>query len=306
MPTLRKLIEQSETLAEQNEKMRKAFSGMDVANQISQALEEQRRAILQTANTAAQGFYSMDQALRASIRWQADEEQMRSAMLAMKAAADMPARMISPFDIPAAFEVVNPFALADASLRQQFKDMFAIQPPDMGRFLGGISEANLQAAIKGVAMPAGWDMMLSGIATGFERQPPSMGELLGQVRAPAVIAPRSEPPTHQAQIETVHIALDAREMINHLLSAGKATPKQIIEILLDRNAGSQQPPAWPEIEALALDYERNGHNYDGLAGFARKHGIHRATIDRYLKMYEAATGRQIRPGRGRQKQRKKS
>lgn len=189
MPTLRKLIEQSETLAEQNEKMRKAFSGMDVANQISQALEEQRRAILQTANTAAQGFYSMDQALRASLRWQADEEQMRSAMLAMKAAADMPARMISPFDIPAAFEVVNPFALADASLRQQFIDMFAIQPPDMGRILGGISEANLQAAIEGVAMPAGWDMMLSGIATGFERQPPSMGELLGQVRAPAVIAP---------------------------------------------------------------------------------------------------------------------
>ena len=93
--------------------------------------------------------------------------------------------------------------------------------------------------------------------------------------------------------------VDWQQALADALRAGLAKPEHIVQWLLQQDRGSQQPPLWADVELIALDYERNGHRYDNLAAFAGKHRMHRATVDRYLKMYEAATGKQVRPGQGR-------
>ena len=276
----------------------------DVLAEIARKRDEQNAAIT-SAIKASMGFDSMralDEATRRNFEMfeakvSADvlrnaeafgaltsaDRQMRIFAEAMQPPADFISSLAAPMQ-------------QSAELLEAFKK--SMQPP--AELLEAYRLASTSAFALGGADISRFALGLDGLRF------PTMGELLGERQAPAVIVQHPEPPMPAAQIEQVRIDPDWREVMDQILRAGKASPKQVIDFLLDRNAGSQQPPAWPEIEALALDYERNGHNYDGLAGFARKHGIHRATIDRYLKMYEAATGRQIRPGRGRQKQRKKS
>ena len=115
---------------------------------------------------------------------------------------------------------------------------------------------------------------------------------------------RSRPPA-QSEIAPA----DWLGMLERASKAGEVTREQserAVKTLLDRDAGSQAPPAWPVIEAIGLEFERDRHKYPNMVAFADAHGISRATLDRYLKAYEAATGKQIRPGKGRRKKRKKN
>ena len=115
-----------------------------------------------------------------------------------------------------------------------------------------------------------------------------------------------EPP---AAVQVVSLAPadeweEVKEMLTRVLTLRKAKPQQIVQLLLELSTGSQAPPTWEFIERVALDYDRNGQKFEKMADFGRKHGLSRATVDRYLKTYEAATGRQVRPGQGSTKRRK--
>ena len=136
-----------------------------------------------------------------------------------------------------------------------------------------------------------------------------MADILIGRQAPAVIS-RPEPPPQppvkrlpppKSGIEPAQPGqpVDWQQALADALQLGLTTPDRIVQWLLQLERGSQQPPQWEYIELIALDYKRTGHHYENLAAFARKHRLHRATVDRYLKMYEAATGERVRPGQGR-------
>lgn len=129
-------------------------------------------------------------------------------------------------------------------------------------------------------------------------------------QAPAVISRRPEPQPEPQPPQNGNFGIapaqpglpvDWQQALADALRAGRAKPEHIVQWLLQQERGSQQPPMWADIELIALDYKRSGHNYESLTAFARKHGRHRTTVDRYLKMYEAATGERVRPGQGRAK-----
>ncbi len=136
-----------------------------------------------------------------------------------------------------------------------------------------------------------------------------MADILAARQAPAVFTRRPEPPAlplpqsgnYGIQPAQPGQPVDWQQALADALRAGQATRDQVVQWLLQQDSGSQPLPLWADIEVIALDYQRNGSRYDGMAAFARKHRIHRATLDRYLKLYEAATGKQIRPGQGRAK-----
>jgi hypothetical protein len=90
--------------------------------------------------------------------------------------------------------------------------------------------------------------------------------------------------------------------IAHDLLAGRVTTReQVVQRLLLLERGSQQPPHWDLVRYIGEQYEQNGWRYDNMEAFARKHGIGRATLIRYLEFYEAGTGKRVRPGQGRSK-----
>ena len=125
--------------------------------------------------------------------------------------------------------------------------------------------------------------------------------ILSAKQAPAVFTqPGSPSPSGNFGTDTAQPA-DWQTALADALRVGKVTPEGIVQWLLLQERGSQQLPLWEDIEVIAMDFERNGWRYDNLTAFARKHRIHRATVDRYLRLYEAATGQQIRPGQGRAK-----
>ncbi len=134
---------------------------------------------------------------------------------------------------------------------------------------------------------------------GQRRQQP---EPLAEVQVVSIIADNWRDVVSQALTNGQATPSD---LLSLTLSLGKASPQQIVHWLLQQTRGSQAPPSWEVIERVALDFEQNGWRYDNMSAFGRKHGIKsRATVDRYLSMYEAATGRQVRPGQGRAKRRK--
>jgi len=94
---------------------------------------------------------------------------------------------------------------------------------------------------------------------------------------------------------------DWRELLADALRAGQATSESIVQWLLQQDRGSQQPPHWDLVQYIGEQYEQNGWRYDNMDAFARKHGIGRATLIRYLKFYEAGTGKRVRAGQGRSK-----
>ena len=111
-----------------------------------------------------------------------------------------------------------------------------------------------------------------------------------------------EPPAERAEVQVVSLPTDWRETVSLALTSGQATREQIVQWLLEL---SQEPPTLEFIKALGEDFERNGHKFENMAAFGRKHGIQsRTTLNSYLRDYEAATGRQVRPGQGRAKRRK--
>ena len=94
---------------------------------------------------------------------------------------------------------------------------------------------------------------------------------------------------------------DLLAIAHDILSGRVNSREQVVKRLLMIEQGSQQPPQWEYIEMIALDYEHNGHRYQNMTAFAAKYRLSRATVDNYLKHYEAATGKQVRPGQGRAK-----
>ena len=136
-----------------------------------------------------------------------------------------------------------------------------------------------------------------------------MADILAARQAPAVSTRRPEPPAlpppQSGNFGIQHAQpgqpVDWQQALADALSAGLATRDQVVQWLLQQDSGSQPLPLWADIEVIALDYQRNGSRYENMAAFARKYRLSRATLDRYLRHYEAATGKQIRPGQGRAK-----
>jgi len=133
-------------------------------------------------------------------------------------------------------------------------------------------------------------------------------------RAPAVLAPEparrpvQPPPAQPVIIEVVQVApSDWQEVLAAALREGKASPKQVIAWLHGMSRPGQKPPDWLEIEAVALMYKQHGHlysNYETFVGYLAYKGVEISvgTFKRWLRIYEAATGEQLRPGRkGRRK-----
>lgn len=186
-----------------------------------------------------------------------------------------------------------------------------------GRLFGQVDQAEWRKQIEVMLTPqVDWREQLAGIYG----LPGQSYEIVGRAdaalwasQAPAVIARRPEPqpppkklPPPQSGNFGIQPAqpgqpADWQQALADALRAGQATAESIVQWLLQQDRGSQPLPLWADIEVIALDYQRNGSRYDSMAAFARKHRIHRATLDRYLKLYEAATGKQIRPGQGRAK-----
>ena len=133
-------------------------------------------------------------------------------------------------------------------------------------------------------------------------------------RAPAVLAPEpahrpvQQPPAQPVIVEVVQVAsTDWQEVLAAALREGKASPKQVIAWLHGMSRPGQKPPDWAEVEAVALMYKRHGHlysNYETFVGYLAYKGVEISvgTFKRWLRIYEAATGEQLRPGRkGRRK-----
>ena len=132
-------------------------------------------------------------------------------------------------------------------------------------------------------------------------------------QAPAVITRRPEPqpppkrlPPPQSGNFGIQPAqpgqpADWQTLLADVLQAGQATTESIVQWLLQQDRGSQQPPQWEFVRYIGEQYEQNGWRYDNMEAFARKHGIGRATLIRYLEFYEAGTGKRVRPGQGRSK-----
>lgn len=102
-------------------------------------------------------------------------------------------------------------------------------------------------------------------------------------------------------------APDWREALTVALKEGRASPKDVIDWLHGMNRPGQKPPKREDIEVVAALYKQHGHRYDSYEAFVvfldRKGiAISVGTLKRWLKMAEAATGEQLRPGRkGRRK-----
>jgi len=140
-----------------------------------------------------------------------------------------------------------------------------------------------------------------------------MADALSASQAPAALTRRPEPqpppkrlPPPQSGNFGIQPAQPGQpaawqEILADALQSRRATPEEIVQWLLQQDRGSQPLPLWADIEVIALDYQQNGSRYKNMDAFANKYRLHRATVDRYLRMYEAATGEQIRPGQGRAK-----
>ena len=120
--------------------------------------------------------------------------------------------------------------------------------------------------------------------------------------------PVQPPPAQPVIIEVVQVApSDWQEVLAAALREGKASPKQVIAWLHGMSRPGQKPPDWLEIEAVALMYKQHGHlysNYETFVGYLAYKGVEISvgTFKRWLRIYEAATGEQLRPGRkGRRK-----
>ena len=186
-----------------------------------------------------------------------------------------------------------------------------------GRVFGQIDQSEWRKQIEAMLTPrVDWHEQLAGIYG----LPGQSYEIVGLAdaalwarQAPAVIARRPEPqlppkrlPPPQSDTFGIQPAqpgqpADWREILVNALRAGQATTESIVQWLLQQDRGSQPLPLWADIEVIALDYQQNGSRYKNMDAFANKYRLHRATVDRYLRMYEAATGEQIRPGQGRAK-----
>lgn len=121
---------------------------------------------------------------------------------------------------------------------------------------------------------------------------------------PAVISrqPEPEPQPEPPALEPVQLAGQWPEVLTHVIAAGIASPKDVLELVLtlaQQHASGVKPPTWAEVEAVARAYKERGHRYTDQGAFARAIGYSRATVQRCLSWYEAATGEQVRPGRGR-------
>ena len=129
-----------------------------------------------------------------------------------------------------------------------------------------------------------------------------------QNQAPAVVHQRPEPPAERRQV--VHLAPgDWRDAINHAITSGQASHRDVGEFLHSLSAQQRQaglfPPDWALIEAVVAIYKEAGHKHTYetfVMHLARKSiTISVATFKRWLKCYEDFTGEEVRPGRGKKR-----
>ena len=120
---------------------------------------------------------------------------------------------------------------------------------------------------------------------------------------------RPEPPAEMVQV--VHLAPgDWQEALTHALTTGQASPRDVGEFLYSLSAQQRQagpvPPAWEDIEAVAMMYRDNGHRYKNQGRFveylaSKGMAIGLSTFKEWIKLYEQNTGVKVRPGQGSRK-----
>ena len=228
-----------------------------------------------------------------------------------------------PKDLLAGIEAsANLFGTID---HRAFIDSFGISADTVaaslsaGRLFGQVDQAEWRKQIEAMLTPqVNWHEQLAGIYG----LPGQSYEIVGGAdaalwanQAPAVIARRSElppqpPPKGLLPPQSGNFGIqpaqpgqpaDWQTLLADVLQAGQATTESIVQWLLQQDRGSQQPPQWEFVRYIGEQYEQNGWRYDNMGAFARKHGIGRATLIRYLEFYEAGTGKRVRPGQGRSK-----
>ena len=229
--------------------------------------------------------------------------------------ADMPKDLLAGIEASA-----NLFGTID---HRAFIDSFGISADTVaaslsaGRLFGQVDQAEWRKQIEAMLTPqVDWHEQLASIY-GLPGQSYEIAGLadaaLWASQAPAVITRRPEPqpppkrlPPPQSGNFGIQPAqpgkpADWQTLLADVLQAGQATTESIVQWLLQQDRGSQQPPQWEFVRYIGEQYEQNGWRYDNMEAFARKHGIGRATLIRYLEFYEAGTGKRVRPGQGRSK-----
>jgi hypothetical protein len=101
------------------------------------------------------------------------------------------------------------------------------------------------------------------------------------------ILPAAQPPT----IEVVQAnSAEWRETMTVMIQTGKTSPAELIRFALQHSgqaAPGRKMAEWSEIEAINLDYERNGHKYRTQEAFANKHHISKASFTRYRRLWKS-------------------
>ena len=136
----------------------------------------------------------------------------------------------------------------------------------------------------------------------------SLGRLHEQRQAPPARR-QPEPPVERVQV--VHLAPgDWQEALTHALTSGQASPRDVGEFLYSLSVQQRQagpvPPAWADIEAVAVMYRDNGHRYKNQGRFvdylaSKGMAIGLSTFKEWIRLYEENTGVKLRPGQGSRK-----
>ena len=206
--------------------------------------------------------------------------------------------LLSPAELAAIADIGQPSRLAKQALEQFYADERRLEREQQAltRFLEGEQRAASRGERALLAELPDVDQMIDAL---WARRAPAAH--VTQVGALVEIEPVAWPPPQNGNFgippaqpgqpggELLAIAYD-------ILSGRVSSKEQVVKRLLMIERGSQQPPQWESIELIALDYERNGHRYQNMTAFAAKHRLSRDTLNEYLKTYEAATGKQVRPG----------
>ena len=256
----------------------------------------QERARLQHERLLAEGITTGKQALMLGLVEQQatqiarDYADMLSSQLAptVTAAAEAVRRMVEPTaiaSVEAALRMVGPTVQSLAEQQRQLVAALAFVQP--GLLAGGDA----------------W------IEQGLLAPEPARRHVLPLPAQPVIVEVVQVASTDWR--ETLAAALQEgkaspQEVIKAALQEGKASPKQVIAWLHGMSRPGQKPPDWPEVEAVALMYKRQGHKYKSYGAFVvylenKSISISVATLKRWLERYEAATGERLRPGKGRRK-----
>lgn len=101
-----------------------------------------------------------------------------------------------------------------------------------------------------------------------------------------------EPEPKPKPLEVVQISdFDSKAILEAMIHQGRISPAEMVRIGLqfsDKAAPGRKRATWEEIEAICLDYERNGHKYPDQKRFAERHGISKSAFTQYRRIWRAA------------------